>query len=80
MSPAFYFYGSVLLLAVLLFLPVSRLIWVLSVRRLERKTKRKLSDEEIQGQLKRARVIAVVIVAIFSFLFNARMLGVPTGG
>ena len=80
MSPTVYFYGSVVLLAVLLFLPVSRLIWVLSVRRLERRTKRKLSEEEIQGQLTRARMITVVIVAIFSFLFNARMLGVPTDG
>jgi hypothetical protein len=63
----------VLVLAALLFLPVSKLIWVLSVRRLQRKTGRELSDEELQGQLKRARVIAVFLTLIFSYLFNANL-------
>ena len=80
MSPSVYFVGSVLLLAVLLFYPVSKLIWVLSVRRLERKTERKLSEEEIAGQLRRARVLTVLIVVIFSFLFNAHLIGVPGNG
>ena len=80
MSPSVYFAGSVLLLALLLFFPVSKLIWVLSVRRLERKRQRKLSEQEIQGQLQRARVLAVVIVLIFSFLLNAQLIGVPGNG
>ena len=70
----------VLVLAVLLFLPVSKLIWVLSVRRLQRKTGRELSEEELQGQLKRARVIAVFVALIFSFLFNANLIGIPHNG
>lgn len=70
----------VLVLAALLFLPVSKLIWVLSVRRLQRKTGRELSEEELRGQLKRARVIAVLVSLIFSFLFNANLMGIPHNG
>ena len=70
----------VLVLAALLFLPVSKLIWVLSVRRLQKRTGRELSEEELQGQLKRARVIAVFVTLIFSFLFNANLMGIPHNG
>jgi hypothetical protein len=65
-----YFVASVLVLAVLLFFPVSRVVWVLSVRRLQRRQGRSLSEAEAQGQLNRARLIAVVLVLAFSYLFN----------
>ena len=65
-----YFLLSFILLAFLLFFPTSKLIWVASVRRLEKKTASKLSQEEIQAQLKRARIIAAIVVIIFSYLFN----------
>ena len=45
------------LLALLLFFPVSKLIWVLSVRRLQRRLARELSPEELNAQLKRARIL-----------------------
>ena len=77
MNPSVYFVGSVLLLSVLLFFPVSKLIWVLSVRRLQRKMQRELSEQETKGQLKRARILAVFIAVIFAFLFNAHLIGVP---
>ena len=80
MSQELYFTIMVLLLAGLLFLPVSKLIWVLSVRRLQRRSGRTLSDTEIDGQLKRARLIAVFVTLIFSFLFNANLLGMPGDG
>jgi hypothetical protein len=70
----------VLVLAALLFLPVSKLVWVLSVRRLQRKTGRELSDDELRGQLKRARVIAVFVTLVFSLLFNANLMGIPHNG
>ncbi len=76
----FYFAGSVVLLALLLFFPVSKLVWVLSVRRLERKTERKLSEQEVQGQLRRARILAALLVFIFSFLFSVSLIGVPGNG
>jgi hypothetical protein len=74
------FLGWVGLLALLLFFPVSKLIWVLSVRRLQRRTGRELSPEELQGQLKRARIIAALVVVVFSFLFNANLMGIPRDG
>ncbi|MCP4040999.1 MAG: hypothetical protein GY731_03440, partial [Gammaproteobacteria bacterium] len=49
-----YFTVSVLILALLLFFPMTKLIWVLSVRRLQRKEQRELGEEEAQGQQKRA--------------------------
>lgn len=64
-----YFAISVAVLAVLLFFPVSRLIWVFGVRRFEKKQKCQASEEEIVFQRKRARVLAVPIVAIFSYFF-----------
>ncbi len=75
-----YFSASVLVLAAALFFPVSRLIWVLSVRRLERRRGEPLSEAERRGQLARARFIAVLAAAIFSFLFNLHLLGWPPHG
>jgi hypothetical protein len=65
------------LLALLLFIPVSRLIWVLSAGRLERRLERKLDDEELAGQKRRAGVIALGLVIIFSALFNYNLFGIP---
>ncbi len=75
-----YFSASVLILALALFFPVSRLIWVLSVRRLERRGGRALGEDERRGQLARARFIAVFASLIFSFLFNLNLLGWPQHG
>ena len=80
MSQHLYFYGSVLVLAALLFIPASKLIWVLSVRRLERKTARTLGEDERMGQRNRARLLTLVLVLIFSLLFNVSMLGLPQNG
>ncbi|MCP4701998.1 MAG: hypothetical protein GY862_34845 [Gammaproteobacteria bacterium] len=66
---------SVPVLAVLLFFPISKLIWVLSIRRLQRKLKRDLSPQEIEGQTARARVIAAPVALIFSYLFNLQTVG-----
>nr|VFK22183.1 MAG: hypothetical protein BECKMB1821G_GA0114241_100184 [Candidatus Kentron sp. MB]VFK32592.1 MAG: hypothetical protein BECKMB1821I_GA0114274_10354 [Candidatus Kentron sp. MB]VFK75985.1 MAG: hypothetical protein BECKMB1821H_GA0114242_10383 [Candidatus Kentron sp. MB] len=73
MTSAF-FLGSVTILALLIFFPVSKLLWVLSVRRLEKKLERETSDQERQGQLSRARFLAIFVVLIFSFLFNYHLL------
>ena len=73
-----YFFVSFLVLALVLFFPVSKLIWVLSVRRLQRKERRELSSAELNGQLNRARMLAVVVSLVFSYLFNLT-LGVSLG-
>ena len=80
MSPEITFLLWVLALAALLFYPTSKLIWVFSVRRLQRKLARELSPAEVNGQLNRARVIAAFVVLLFSVLYNLRTLGVPGGG
>jgi hypothetical protein len=70
----------VLLLAALLFWPMSKLIWVLSVRRLQRKLARALDENEIAGQIMRARVISAFVSLLFSFLYNASTIGLPGSG
>jgi len=67
----------VLLLAALLFWPMSKLIWVLSVRRLQRKLERTLDETEIAGQMNRARIIGALVSIVFSFLYNLSILGPP---
>jgi hypothetical protein len=65
---------SVLILAALLFLPASKLIWVMSVRRLQRRLQRELTQQELDEQLRRARVISLFLVLIFSYLFHISVL------
>jgi hypothetical protein len=70
----------VVVLAALLYLPASRLVWVLSVRRLERKVRQPLSEQEREGQRNRARFIAVIVCVIFSALFNYQVLDMAGHG
>lgn len=69
-----YFYISFVLLAALLFVPVSKLIWVMSVRRLENKEHRKLTETELAGQKRRARLIALLLTLLFSWFFNLQII------
>ena len=71
------FLAYVVVLAAMLFIPVSRLIWVLSVRRLERRLDRPLDDGEREGQRRRARVLTAFVVLLFSLLFNISTVGLP---
>lgn len=70
----------VLLLALLLFWPVSNLIWAVSVRRKQRKLKQQLDEQEITAQKQRARFIAAFICLLFSLLYNIYRLGMPRDG
>ena len=65
---------SILILAFLLFFPVSKIIWILSVRRLQRKLNTTLDDKALAGQLSRARFIAVFASLIFSYLFYINVI------
>jgi len=78
MSPEnIWFFGWSALLAAMLFIPVSKLVWTLSIRRQQRKLERKLDEAEIAGQLKRARLISLFLVVVFALLFNANIFGFP---
>lgn len=70
----------VVLLAVLLFWPVSNLIWTFSVRRKQKKLNQELDQDEILAQKKRARFVSVFICIFFSLLYNLARLGMPTDG
>ena len=61
---------SVTFLAILLYYPVNKLIFILSVRRYEKKIGKTLSDEELRGQLIRSRFITIILIIFFSSLFN----------
>ncbi len=74
-----YFTLSVVVLAAMLFFPVRRLIFIFSVRRLQRRLARDLTPEELQGQQSRASFLAVILATAFSFFFNANLLGIPRG-
>ena len=80
MSPWTFYWLSVVVLAALLFLPVTKLVWVLSVRRLERKRGVALSDRERAGQLNRARFLALLLCVVFSALFNYQILDMSAHG
>lgn len=80
MSPWTYYWLSVVVLAALLFLPVARMVWVLAVRRLERKLGKELTEAERDGQLNRARFLAILLCALFSLLFNWQVLAPATVG
>jgi len=75
-----YFLLSVFILALLLFFPITKLIWVISVRRLQRKLKRELNESELAGQMTRARFISIFVSLLFSYLFNLNLIGLPTHG
>jgi hypothetical protein len=65
---------SILILAALLFFPVAKIVWVVSSRRLHRRLQRELTADEVAGQLQRARVVAVPLVLLFSYLFHNHVL------
>ena len=76
-SEYLWFYGWSTLLAVLLYFPVSKLVWTLSVRRRQRKQERQLTQAELAGQMQRARFITVFLVVLFALLFNGNIFGFP---
>ena len=80
MSPWTYYWLWVAVLALALFLPVSKLVWVLSVRRMERRLGHPLNDQERAGQLNRARFVAMVVSVAFSALFNYHLLDMSNHG
>jgi Na+-translocating ferredoxin:NAD+ oxidoreductase RnfD subunit len=72
-----WFFGWSALLSVMLFFPVSKLVWTLSIRKQEKKLNRKLDEAEVTGQLQRARFITFFLVVIFALLFNGNIFGFP---
>jgi len=72
-----WFFGWSGLLAAMLFFPVTKLVWTLSIRRQQRKLQRVLDETEVAGQMKRARFISFILVVAFAMLFNGNIFGFP---
>ncbi len=73
MSTNYFYILSVIILAILLYIPVNKMIYLLSVRRLSKKSSTTLSETQLKGQLNRSRFITFIIVFIFSCLFNFKI-------
>ena len=69
-SVLLWYWGSSLVLALLLFFPVEKMLWVLRIRSAERRLKRSTNQEERDEERRKARSISGIIVISFSFLFN----------
>ncbi len=69
-----WFWGTTALLAVALYFPVGRFIWVKQVRRLEKKLERDATSEERNALRRKTRLISGLIVIVFAFLFNKTLL------
>jgi len=74
--PNSFYVLNVIILSLLLYYPVNKLIFVLSVRRLERKIGKQLNNIQKSGQLKRSRFISILLIIIFSCLFNINILDI----
>lgn len=63
------------MLALLLFRPTKKFIFVQRVRRAESKMKKTLTEEEKKEIERRTVPVTAVIVVTFSFLFNIVLMG-----
>lgn len=61
---------SSIILGLLLYFPVRRFIYAISINRLQRKENREATEKEKSEIRKRANLIAAVIAFTFAFLYN----------
>ncbi|MGH1478191.1 MAG: hypothetical protein ACRBM6_05595 [Geminicoccales bacterium] len=80
MSPWIQYWLWVALLTAALFMPTAKLIWTLSVRRLEQRLGREMDLSEQAAQQSRARLIALLLCFAFAALFNYQSLKMATHG
>ena len=75
MNSSQWYVATSVVLALLLYLPMSRLIRVLGMRRLREKAGRPVTEADEQAQRRRARVLAALIAVAFAFVYNRVLLG-----
>ena len=73
-SQFYWFWGTTVVLTAALYFPVYRIIWVMRVRRLEKKLERQCTEQERESLRRNARLISAVIVISFAYLFNRTLL------
>jgi hypothetical protein len=70
-----WYWVSSIFLAIVLFKPVKKFIFVQRVNRSERKLKRALTEEEIKELEKRTIPMVAIIVVTFALIFNRLLVG-----
>lgn len=69
-----WYWASSITLALLLFSPVSKFIWVIRMRRFLAREKREAKQDETEALRKKSRFIAGLISLVFAFLFTRVLL------
>jgi len=73
-NQAYWFWGSAIGLSLALYYPVTRFVWVIRVRRFEKKNDRQTTAEERQVLLRQSRFISILVVLLFAFLFTRTLI------
>ena len=58
------------LFAAVLFFPVRKLLMAININRIQAKTKRAVTEEELEILKKKVNVIAAIIAVTFAFFYN----------
>ena len=70
-----FWYGiTSFLFAAVLFFPVRKLLMAININRIQAKSKRALTEEELQVLRKKVNVIAAIISVTFAFFYNKYMI------
>ncbi len=70
-----FWYGiTSFLFAAILFFPVRKLLLAININRLQAKSKRALTEEELQVLRKKVNIIAAIISVTFAFFYNKYMM------
>ena len=70
-----FWYGiTSFLFAAVLFFPVRKLLLAINVNRIQNKTKRAVTEEELEILKKKVNIIAAIISVSFAFFYNKFML------
>lgn len=70
-----FWYGiTSFLFAAVLFFPVRKLLLAININRIQAKSKRALTEEELQILKKKVNVIAAIISVTFAFFYNKYMM------
>ncbi|MBE8182712.1 MAG: hypothetical protein HAW61_04230 [Candidatus Portiera sp.] len=69
-----YFLLTSAVLFAMLYYPVHKMIYIMSVRRMQKKLKKDLNDKEQLGQKRRAHFVTIILLVIFSAIYNSYVL------
>jgi len=70
-----FWYGiTSFLFAAVLFFPVRKLLLAININRIQAKSKRALTEEEVQILRKKVNIIAAIISVTFAFFYNKYMM------